>query len=157
MEKILVSACLLGEPVRYDGNSKLLLNETLAFWLKEGRLVGLCPEVAGGLSIPRQPAEIQPLSGKIITCDGQDVSQQFNKGAFQALKICQRHHIKFALLKETSPSCGSRSIYDGTFTKQKMLGEGVTTKLLRVNGIQVFSENNIVKLSELINDTNSLP
>ena len=157
MEKILVSACLLGEPVRYDGNSQLLINETLSLWRKQGRLVSICPEVAGGLSIPRPPAEIQPVSGEIMTCDGQNVSQQFHHGAYQALSICQQHQIKFALLKESSPSCGSNTIYDGSFSKQKTLGEGVTTKLLQSQGIKVFSENNIAELIELMNGANLQP
>ena len=143
MIKILVSACFLGEKVRYDGKDQSLLNETLLQWQKNKQVVSFCPEVAGGLSVPRQPAEIQPKSQRILTCDGVDVSEQFNKGAQRALVLCQQHNISFALLKESSPSCGSTSIYDGTFTDKKINGEGVTTALLRKNGIRVFSEKSI--------------
>lgn len=115
MKRILVSSCFLGEKVRYDGKSKSLINDTLLLWKKQKQLISFCPEVAGGLSVPRQPAEIQQNNGLIITCDGEDVSRQFIKGAQRALDICQQHDIHFALLKESSPSCGSTTIYDGSF------------------------------------------
>ncbi|GAA6205744.1 DUF523 domain-containing protein [Thalassotalea sp. SU-HH00458] len=146
MIKILVSACFLGEKVRYDGTSQQLLNQSLLSWIHNKQVVSFCPEIAGGLPVPRQPAEIQAKSQRILTCDGVDVSAQFNKGAQRALTLCQQHHIRFALLKESSPSCGSTTIYDGTFTQEKMSGEGVTTKLLRQHGVRVFSENNITAL-----------
>jgi uncharacterized protein YbbK (DUF523 family) len=144
--KILVSACFLGEKVRYDGTSQRLLNETLLCWIDNNQVVSFCPEVAGGLPVPRQPAEIQPESQRILTCDGVDVSPAFKKGAQRALALCQQQNINFALLKESSPSCGSTTIYDGTFTDRKINGEGVTANLLRQHGIQVFSEKNISAL-----------
>ncbi|MCO4799159.1 MAG: DUF523 domain-containing protein [Colwelliaceae bacterium] len=152
MEKILVSACLMGEKVRYDGKSQQLLNESLLLWQQQQRIVSLCPEVAGGLSIPRYPAEIQLIDGRVINCKDEDVSQQFIKGAEHALHVCQKLNIRFALMKESSPSCGSNMIYDGSFSNKKIIGEGVTVGLLRENGVKVFSEKNIMELVKAINN-----
>ena len=147
-DKILVSACFLGQQVRYDGKDKTLLNPLLNQWKNEQRLVSICPEVTGGLAVPRAPAEIQEK--KVITCEGRNVTKQFLSGAEQALALCQRLNIRFALLKESSPSCGSNTIYDGTFSEIKIAGQGVCTQLLRKHGIQVFSELNLDKLVFLL-------
>ncbi|MEW6989702.1 DUF523 domain-containing protein [Colwelliaceae bacterium 6441] len=157
MEKILISACFLGEKVRYDGNSQRLTSSLIHMWQQQGRLVSLCPEVFGGLAIPRQPAEIQQESGQVLTCTDQDVTQQFFKGANQALALCQKFDIRYALMKESSPSCGSTSIYDGTFTQTKISGEGITSALLRKNGIQVFSEKQINALAKMLDELSSQP
>lgn len=149
-EKILVSACLLGKKVRYDGAGKTLENSYLERWQQEGRVIALCPEVSGGLPIPRSPAEINQANGKIMTNDGQDVSKEFSEGAYNALDICQRHNIRYALLKESSPSCGSTTIYDGTFSNRKIQGLGITSTLLTKNGISVYSEDNIEELVKLL-------
>ncbi|WP_017903271.1 DUF523 domain-containing protein [Pseudomonas asplenii] len=146
-QKILVSRCLLGHRVRYDGGASGSY-EQLAAWQDEGRVVALCPEVAGGLPTPRAPAEIpggqggQVLEGivRVMTHDGEDVSQAFIDGARQALDLARRHAIRIAVLKANSPSCGSPQTYDGTFSGVKVTGEGVTTALLRQAGVQVFSE-----------------
>lgn len=143
MEKILVSACLLGEKVRYDGGSQTLANKVLGQWQLQQRLVAICPEVCGGLPVPRAPAEIEGLSNQIITQQGVDVTNEFMRGAELALKLCQLHNIHFALLKESSPSCGSTTIYDGTFSNKKVPGQGVTTRLLTAHGIKVYSEKTI--------------
>lgn len=146
-EKILISSCFLGEKARYNGKVKALLNPLVKQWQKEQRLIGICPEVIGGLAIPRSPAEIRGES--VITCDGNDVTKQFVFGAEQALALCQQHNIRFALLKEFSPSCGSDTIYDGTFSERKIKGQGICSQLLRQHGIQVFSEltmNNLLVL-----------
>lgn len=150
VDKILISACFLGERVRYNGKIKALENELLAQWQRQGRLVSICPEVISGLSVPRSPAEINTSTKQVITCDGRDVTEQFNNGAKQALLICQKQSIRFALLKESSPSCGSNTIYDGSFSQQKIVGEGLTTNLLRQHGIQVFCEHSIAELAQLI-------
>lgn len=151
MEKVLISSCFLGNKVRYDGGDNLLVNRTLARWQKEQRLVVICPEMAGGLPTPRAPAEIQFVGEKITvtTINGQDVTQAFTLGAKRALKLCKEQGVRYALLKESSPSCGSSTIYNGKFKQEKVTGEGVTTKLLRANGIKVFSEST---LTELINE-----
>ncbi|KGJ97324.1 DUF523 domain-containing protein [Colwellia psychrerythraea] len=153
LDKILISACFLGQRVRYNGEIKSFTNPTLEKWRQEGRLVAICPEVISGLPVPRAPAEINPKTNKVITIENIDVTKQFNYGAKQALDLCKKHKIKFALLKESSPSCGSQVIYDGSFSQQKIAGEGVTTKLLRQHGIMVFSEDTIALLAEQIKDS----
>ena len=152
MNKVLVSACFLGELVRYNGEIKELLHPLLLKWQDEKRLISFCPEVSGGLPTPRPPAEIQSSSGKVITSSGKNVSNAFLRGANNALSVCVEHDIKYALLKESSPSCGSNTIYDGSFTQTKVNGQGVTTRLLRENGIKVFSEINIEELADLLED-----
>ncbi|WP_223541308.1 DUF523 domain-containing protein [Pseudomonas sp. BF-RE-26] len=147
MRKILVSRCLLGHRVRYDGGASGPFDQ-LQQWLDEGRVVPLCPEVAGGLPTPRAAAEIpggqgvQVLDGQalVITTEGEDVSSQFLSGAYQALELVQKHGIRIALLKANSPSCGNLLTYDGTFSGVKVSGEGVTAALLKRHGVQVFSE-----------------
>ncbi|MEH6594612.1 MAG: DUF523 domain-containing protein [Colwellia polaris] len=145
MEKILISSCFLGNKVRYDGGDNLLVNATLLRWQEENRLVVICPELAGGLTTPRPPAELQVIDGSISvkTITGQDVTNEFKQGASKALILCQKHHIRYALLKESSPSCGSTTIYNGSFKQEKILGQGVTSAILRANGIKVFSEKNL--------------
>jgi uncharacterized protein YbbK (DUF523 family) len=151
-DKILISACFLGERVRYNGEIKYLTHELLSTWQQQERLVSICPEVISGLAVPRSPAEIHPYTGQVITTENVDVTKQFEQGAKHALRLCQRNKIRFALLKESSPSCGSSQIYDGTFTEQKILGEGVTTRLLRANGIKVYSEYSLESLAKVLLD-----
>lgn len=147
MHKVLVSRCLLGHRVRYDGGASGPFDQ-LQQWLDDGRVVPLCPEVAGGLPTPRAAAEIpggqgvQVLDGQasVITTEGEDVSAQFLAGAQQALALVQAHGIRIAVLKANSPSCGNRLTYDGTFSGVKVSGEGVTAALLTRHGVQVFSE-----------------
>jgi uncharacterized protein YbbK (DUF523 family) len=147
MQKILVSRCLLGHRVRYDGGARGPFDQ-LQQWLDDGRVVPLCPEVAGGLPTPRPAAEIpggqgaQVLDGQglVITTEGEDVSAQFLSGAYQALELVQKHGIRIAVLKANSPSCGNLLTYDGTFSGVKVSGEGVTAALLKRHGVQVFSE-----------------
>ncbi|WP_053148322.1 DUF523 domain-containing protein [Pseudomonas sp. Pf153] len=147
MERILVSRCLLGHRVRYDGGASGPF-DVLQQWLDEGRVVPLCPEVAGGLPTPRAPAEIaggqgvRVLDGEVavVTADGEDVSAQFLSGARQALDQVREHGIRIAVLKANSPSCGNLLTYDGTFSGVKVRGEGVTAALLKRHGVQVFSE-----------------
>ncbi|MGV6818766.1 MAG: DUF523 domain-containing protein [Thiotrichales bacterium] len=152
MEKILVSACLLGKPVRYDGTDKALDAEIWEQWMREGRLVPVCPEVSGGLPVPRPPAEIVGGSGvdvlnriaSVINEMGQDVTTAFVEGAKIALSVAQSQGIRLAVFTEGSPSCGSYRVYDGSFSGQKVSGEGVTIALLRQAGIAVFSHLEIV-------------
>lgn len=146
MEKILISACLYGHVVRYDGQDNLITHPQLEVWKAQGRLVVFCPEVSGGLPTPRPPAEIQP-DGKVITVEGNDVTAAFQTGTQQAVELCRRHHIKLALLKENSPSCGSHSIYNGQFNGTKVAGQGLTTAALQANGVTVFSEQQINELA----------
>lgn len=140
MEKILISACLIGEKCRYDGHT----NYTPKFQalLEKYDLIPFCPEVQGGLPTPRNPSEIQ-RDGTVKMNNGRDVTRQYNNGAEKALDICLALGIKIAILKENSPSCGSKYIHDGSFTGKKIEGEGITTQLLRRKGIKVISEDEI--------------
>ncbi len=151
MNKILVSACLLGDPVRYDGKAKDLNSRLLESLLREDRIVRFCPEVAGGLPVPREAAEIQCSDGRavieeqarVITRGGTDVTDYFVAGARKALALCQLHNIGVAVLTESSPSCGSAQIYDGSFSRKAKPGVGVTTALLQRNGVLVFSQHQL--------------
>ena len=140
MKRVLVSACLLGERVRYDGREKGSEHPVLQRWLQEGRVVKVCPEVEGGLPVPRPPAERQP-DGRVVMQTGVDVTDAFTRGAAEALRLVKEHGLTVAVLKEGSPSCGSGFIYDGSFSKTQLPGQvGETTRLLRANGVKVFSE-----------------
>lgn len=152
MEKILISACLLGQKVRYDAKGAEVRSELLSRWEAEGRLVPICPEVVGGLPVPRPAAELQGPAAEVLrglssvrTAAGEDVSAAFRKGAFVALELARRHGIRLAILKERSPSCGSGAVYDGSFSGQKIPGEGVTAALLRQRGVRVFSEDQLAE------------
>lgn len=140
MRKVLVSACLLGDAVRYDGRSKGAPHPVLSRWLAEGRVVKVCPEVAGGLPVPRPPAEQQP-DGRVVTSVGADVTAAFEAGASEALRLARLHEVACAVLKEGSPSCGSGFVYDGTFSRARVEGSvGVATRALQAAGVRVFSE-----------------
>lgn len=147
LPQVLVSACLLGQPVRYDGRDSGH-PDLLQRWQAEGRVIPLCPEVAGGLPTPRPPAEIPGGQGgsvldgeaQVLTGLGHDVSAAFLAGAQRALALVRQHGIRVAVLKSGSPSCGNRLTYDGSFSGTKVPGEGVTTALLRREGVEVFSE-----------------
>lgn len=157
MQKILVSRCLLGHRVRYDGGAHGPF-DLLQQWQAEGRVVALCPEVAGGLPTPRPPAEIpggqgsQVLDGlvKVITIDGDDCTEAFVSGAQQALALVEKYGISLALLKARSPSCGNLENYDGSFLGIKVAGEGVTAALLKRAGVQVFNEAQLVELEQVL-------
>ena len=142
MQKVLVSACLLGAPVRYNGTDKKTNDPILQRWIDEGRVVSVCPEVLGGLRTPRPPAEIVRIDGlrRVRADTGRDVTEEFDRGAADALEQAIRHGARVAILKEGSPSCGTTYVYDGTFTGTRVEGEGVTAALLRAYGIRVFSE-----------------
>lgn len=149
--RLLVSACLLGNPVRYDGKAKPLAHAGLCQLQAAGRLVSFCPEVAGGLPVPRAAAEIVGGDGadviagrgRVTTAHGEDVSAYFLAGAERALALCRQHGIRTALLTEGSPSCGSSRIYNGSFTRRSIAASGVTTALLRQHGIRVFSQHEV--------------
>lgn len=146
---IIVSACLCGINTRYDGNNNL--NEKVAKLLKEGKAVLVCPEQLGGLSTPRPAHEIKGGTGaevfdglaKVISINGEDGTLDFIKGAEETLKIAKQIGAKSAILKAKSPSCGCGKIYDGSFTKTKIDGNGVTAELLIRNGIKVYTEEDI--------------
>ena len=139
MEKILISACLVGDKVKYDGHSNY--NEKIKLLLEKYELVPFCPEVEGGLPTPRKPSE--RIKDRVKMSDGKDVTRQYEKGAELAANICLYLGIKIAILKENSPSCGSHKIYDGTFSHKLIDGQGVTAGLLKKEGIKVISEDEI--------------
>lgn len=155
MERILVSACLLGQPVRYDGTGRRSDDMLFSLWRDQGRLVPICPEVRGGLPVPRPPAEISGGFGddvldgraRVLTSDGTDVTRHFVAGAWHALEQARSHAVRIAILKEGSPSCGSLRVFDGTFSGHKVAGEGVTTALLERHGIAVFAEDAMVAVA----------
>lgn len=154
--KLLISACLLGQPVRYDGKSKPIHSEIHQMWFEqlksEGRLFILCPEVAGGLPTPRPAAEFQSGSQQVLTQSGVDVTAEFQSGANKALALCQQHEIEYALLKANSPSCGNRHIYDGSFSGTLISGMGLTAKLLSENEVKVFSELEVDQLMAIFGE-----
>ena len=158
MEKILISACLMGQRVRYDANYAAVEADILGKWQGDGRLITICPEMAGGLSVPRPAAEIYNGTGidvldkkeVVLRKDGADVSGFFIRGAKATLDLALKHNIRLAVLKDKSPSCGSTLIYNGQFAGMKREGEGVTTALLRRHGITVFSENQLAEAAAFL-------
>ncbi|MFZ5956687.1 DUF523 domain-containing protein [Pseudomonas knackmussii] len=150
MQKILVSRCLLGHRVRYDGGSHGPF-DLLERWQAQGRVVALCPEVAGGLPTPRPPAEIAGGQGgrvldglvQVVTVEGEDVTDAFVRGAERAVELVHSHGIRLAVLKARSPSCGNRENYDGSFSGRRVEGEGVTAAALKRMGVLVFSEEEL--------------
>ncbi len=158
MEKILISACLVGDVVRYDGKSIPMTDICLLDWCKKGMLIKVCPEVSGGLRIPRQPAQIVNGNGldvikgaaRVIDIQGRDVTLPFITGAEYVLSIAKEFDIKIAILKEKSPSCGVNNIYDGHFDSTLIPGFGVTTAILRKAGLKVFSENELDHVKNLL-------
>lgn len=149
--KILVSSCLLGAPVRHDARDKKCDHTVLQRWIEQGRVVSVCPEMLGGLGTPRPPAEIvNDGSRRVMTRDGADVTRAFEDGARSALRQGHAENVRIAILKAGSPSCGSSFIYDGTFSKTPVEGEGITAALLRRNGIVVFSEEELDAAEEYV-------
>ncbi|MGB4589934.1 MAG: DUF523 domain-containing protein [Clostridiaceae bacterium] len=138
-EKIIVSACLLGNKVRYDGNDSF--KEEIATLKEKYDLIPVCPEVLGGLSIPRDPAEI--TGNFVLTNKGTDVTVNFNVGAETVLDLCKANHISKAIMKSKSPSCGKGKIYDGSFSRRLIEGNGITVELLLKNNIKVYTENEL--------------
>ncbi len=159
MSKILISACLSGFPVRYNGSEKILIDQTLQQWREQNRLVICCPELAAGFATPRPPAEIAVRSSgrsvlsegaRVMESSGQDVTERYILGAYLALEMAEKNGCRYALLTDSSPSCGSETIYDGSFGGKMLEGYGVTTELLRQHGIEVFSHRQILQLIERV-------
>ena len=139
---ILVSACLLGVPCRYDGQSKP--NPLAQELVRRGLAVPVCPEQLGGLPTPRPPAEIQ--GDQVVTRDGRDVTEAYRRGAEAAAQLARLTGAQAAVLKERSPSCGSGAVYDGTFSGTLTEGWGITAGLLREQGIRVLGESRLEEL-----------
>ncbi|SIS54023.1 DUF523 domain-containing protein [Neptunomonas antarctica] len=151
MKKILVSACFLGQKVRYDGQHSLLQHPQIQKWQQEGRIVPFCPEIAGGLAIPRLPSEItsrHPVM--VVNIQGDDVTPEFLHGAELAVEKAKETGACCALLKSRSPSCGNRETYNGEFNNTLTPCNGVTAAELLRHGIPVFNEREIDHLIEFI-------
>ena len=150
---ILVSACLAGRACRFDGTGAY--EDEVARLVSEGRAVLVCPEVDGGLGTPRPAAEIQGGTGadvlkgraRVVTGNGRDVTDQYLKGAKRALEVARTTGARAAILKARSPSCGKGAVYDGTFTRTLHDGDGVTAALLRAEGLDIATEEDITPLS----------
>ena len=152
MEKVLVSSCLLGNPVRFNGGDAKVASSIIENWIAQARVVSICPELLGGFSVPRPAAEIIGMNGfavldgfaAVLDDRGKDITRQMVSGAHEVLEIAQNLRIRVAVLKDGSPSCGRTHIYNGQFRGIRKRGEvGVTTALLQRNGIAVFSEYQI--------------
>lgn len=145
----LISACLCEVNCKYNGLNNL--NDKCLELLRKGEALLVCPEQLGGLNTPRIPSEIlgnakdiiELNKGKVINKEGKDVTKEFLKGAKEALKIAKEANIKKAILKESSPSCGSNFVYDGSFTGNKIKGKGITAYLLEKEGIEIISEKDL--------------
>lgn len=138
--KFVVSACLLGDNCKYDGGNNY--TKEITDYLKDKEYIKICPECLGGLSTPRVPSEI--CGNKVINKEGIDVTNEYNKGALESLKRAKDFKADTAILKCNSPSCGCGMIYDGTFSKKLIKGDGITTKLFKENGINVISSDDII-------------
>ena len=137
--KVLVSKCLLGVNCRYKGDN--CKNDKVLEYLKDKEVIAICPEEAGGLTIPRDPSEI--VGNKVISKAGKDVTAEYKKGAEIALKLAQDNKVDLVIFKAKSPSCGVGIIYDGTFTGNKIPGNGIAAQLLIDNGFKVITEEDI--------------
>lgn len=142
MAKILISACLVGDKVNFKGQGNYV--PAVAKLKEKYDLVLFCPECEGGLPTPRLPSEIR--GSQVVRKDGKLVTRQFELGASKALALCKFLGISKAVLKEGSPSCGTHQIHDGHFQDNKIPGMGVTARILKENGIEVYSEEEIDKL-----------
>ena len=148
-EKILISACLLGIPCRYDGRDNKI--ESLNLLQQQFDFVPICPEQLGGLSTPRCPCEIQ--GNKVMSKEVKDCTREYQEGSEKRLKLAKQWNIKTALLKAKSPSCGFGQIYDGSFSKKLITGNGLTAALLEKEGIRIFCETELDKfLKKLYNE-----
>ena len=149
MKKILVSQCLYGDkPVRYDGKTKEERDPRFIRWKEENRLIPVCPEVDGGLPVPRTDA--QRIGDQVITRDGRDVTKEYRRGAEIALERALQEEVLCAVLKEKSPSCGSNKVYDGTFEGNLIDGQGITVQMLREAGVRVYSEEELDLVEQMV-------
>lgn len=141
-QPLLISACLIGQDVRYDGKNCFVGEKLLRRLQEKYELLAFCPELAGGLTCPRTASEICSVFGEreVLTKDHRNVTKNFQLGADKALNICKDNKIRLALLKDKSPSCGVKHVYDGSFSGKLISGKGITADLLSRNGIQIFSE-----------------
>ena len=143
--KIIVSACLLGENCKYNGGNNKC--DDIIALAEKFEIIPVCPECFGGLPTPRVPSEIK--DGRVYSKTGEDLTEAFLSGAEQTLYIAKEANAPCAVLKENSPSCGFGKIYDGTFSGNKIDGNGITAQLLYDNEIQIFGESQVKRLINL--------
>ena len=136
---IAVSACLLGENCKYNGSNNK--NQKVLDFLKDKKYVAICPEMLGGLPCPRIPSEIK--DGQVFSKEGKNVTREFKAGAKRALEIVLNNGCDLAILKESSPSCGVNTVYNGEFTNTKVNGSGITAALFKKMGIKVITEKDV--------------
>ncbi len=141
---ILISGCLLGLSCRYDGQSKGVNRALIEKLQTKHTLIPVCPEQLGGLPTPRNPSE--RIGDRVMMDCGKDVTEQYLRGAQQALLLARIFNCQAAILKERSPSCGSGSIYDGSFSGTLTAGDGVTAQLFKSEGITVYGESEVERL-----------
>ncbi|WP_288200881.1 DUF523 domain-containing protein [uncultured Megasphaera sp.] len=144
MKHILISACLLGQACRYDGQSKTYAAIENLWHMPDVTLIPFCPEQGGGLPTPRPASKQQ--GDRVVTETGADVTEEYERGADQALRLARLYSCTWAVLKEKSPSCGSGEIYDGTFSRTLTAGDGVTAARLKAAGIRVVGEKHLQPL-----------
>ena len=142
--RLLVSACLLGARCKYSGGSNALAADALRALREKWALVPVCPEVAGGLAVPREPSERR--GDKVVSRGGKDVTAAFERGAAVACALCGRFGCRTALLKERSPSCGSGEICDGSFSGALTAGDGLAAARLRSRGVAIVGESAVEEL-----------
>jgi uncharacterized protein YbbK (DUF523 family) len=156
LKKILVSECLYGDrAVRYDGGELPLRDSRFLKWKAEGRLVPVCPEVLGGLPVPRPAA--QRVGDRVLTGAGVDVTKAYAAGAEECLRLAKEHEVVFAVMKQNSPSCGSGFIHDGAFTGVKKPGQGLAVERLRNAGFTVFAEEDMDEAERLLAELEGQP
>ena len=146
--KVLISACLLGDNVKYSGGNNLTPELVILLEKYNVDIIKVCPECFGGLPIPRVPSEIR--ENKVFSKDNRDVTEEFSIGTEKTFKIAKENDVNFAILKERSPSCGSSYIYDGSFSGKIIEGQGITTKRLTEEKIKVFSEENLEEIEKYL-------
>ena len=146
--KVLISACLLGDNVKYSGGNNLTPELVTMLEKYNVKIVKICPECFAGLPIPRVPSEIR--EDKVFSKDGRDITEEFLSGAEKTYQIAKRKQVDFAILKERSPSCGSSFIYDGSFSGKVIEGQGLTAKKLSKENIIIFSEENLEEIEKYL-------
>ena len=150
--KVLISACLLGDNVKYSGGNNLTPELVTMLEKYNVKIVKICPECFAGLPIPRVPSEIR--EDKVFSEDGKDITEEFLSGAEKTYQIAKRKQVDFAILKERSPSCGSSFIYDGSFSGKVIEGQGLTAKKLSKENIIIFSEENLKEIEKYLQELN---
>lgn len=143
-----VSSCLVGIKCTYRGDDNLI-NEIKKL-VENHEAITICPEVLGGLTIPRHPCEI--INDKVINNQGEDKTKEYILGAKRALEILQKNNVDVVLMKSKSPSCGKGYVYDGSFSHTLIEGDGITCQLLKKQGIKIFNENELDEFFKYIND-----